>query len=161
MLLPEQYIGLAEREGLVTAIDNMLLLRCIQLLRKVQRKKPKLGFFCNVSPRTLGDEDFFGDFLGFLEQNDELAPNLVFEFAQGDFARHGKTENRHIDRLAMLLTGYLRGLVDRPAVVSTLLLIFTYATVFTLVLDLDRPAKGIFSVSQQPMIELRDSLHGQ
>jgi len=102
MLLPEQYIGLAEREGLVTAIDNMLLLRCIQLLRKVQRKKSKLGFFCNVSPHTLADQDFFGDFLAFLEQNEELAPNLVFEFAQGDFARHGEAENRHIDRLAML-----------------------------------------------------------
>ncbi len=102
MLLPEQYIALAEREGLVTAVDNMLLLRCIQLLRKEQRKKSKLGFFCNVSPRTLADADFFGDFLAFLEQNEELAPNLVFEFAQADFACHGKAENRHIDRLAML-----------------------------------------------------------
>jgi cyclic-di-GMP phosphodiesterase TipF (flagellum assembly factor) len=102
MLLPEQYIRIAEREGLITAIDNMLLLRCIQLVRKVQRRKSKLGLFCNVSRHTLADEDFFGDFLDFLEHNGELAPNLVFEFAQGDFAGHGEAENRHIDRLAML-----------------------------------------------------------
>ena len=63
--------------------------------------------------------------------------------------------------LAMILAGYIRGLIDRPALVSTLLLIITYVSVFTLVIDLDRPGSGIFAVSQQPMVELRDSLQGK
>jgi cyclic-di-GMP phosphodiesterase TipF (flagellum assembly factor) len=80
----------------------MLLLRCTQLVRKVQRRRAKLGFFCNVSPRTLADQAFFGDFLDFLEHNEALAPNLIFEFAQSDLVRQGETESRHLDRLATL-----------------------------------------------------------
>ena len=63
-----------------------------------------------------------------------------------------------LSTLAMFLVGYIRGLIGRAALLSTLLLVITYVTVFTLVIDLDRHGKGIFFVSQQPMIELRDSL---
>ena len=38
IIVPEQYIAIAEREGLITAIDNMLLFRCVQLLRRTQSK---------------------------------------------------------------------------------------------------------------------------
>ena len=102
VLVPEQYIAIAEESGLITAIDNMLLFRCIQLLRKVRHRNQALGFFCNLSPHTLGDEDFFGDFVEFLEANDELAPNLIFEIAQDDLEQHGPAERRHLDRLAIL-----------------------------------------------------------
>ena len=65
-----------------------------------------------------------------------------------------------LSMLAMFLVGFIRGLrFDRAALLSVMLLVITYAIVFALVIDLDRPANGIFSVSQQPMIELRDSLH--
>src|SRR3546814_12549901 len=60
MILPEQYIAVAEREGIVSAIDNMLLIRCIQLVRKIQNRGEKLDFFCNISSHTLGDDAFFG-----------------------------------------------------------------------------------------------------
>ena len=82
---PERYIELAEESGLITAIDNMLLFRCVQLVRKIQRENMEVGFFCNISPHTLEDEDFFGDFVEFLEGNAGLAKNLVFEFAHDDF----------------------------------------------------------------------------
>jgi len=102
MILPEQYVGLAERAGLVTAIDNMLLFRCVQLVRKVHRKKETVDFFCNISPHTLTDADFFADFVEFLESNEELAPHLVFEFAQADFARWSEAGATLLDRLANL-----------------------------------------------------------
>ena len=60
--------------------------------------------------------------------------------------------------LAMILVGYIRGLIDRVSPLSILILVITYVTVFTLVIDLDRHTDGMFSVNQQPMIELRDSL---
>jgi cyclic-di-GMP phosphodiesterase TipF (flagellum assembly factor) len=95
----EDYIGVAERAGLITAIDNMLLFRCIQLVRKIQQKSESLDFFCNISDHTLADEDFFGDFVDYLETNAELAPNLVFEFAQASLAAHGPAVRRQLDRL--------------------------------------------------------------
>ncbi len=63
--------------------------------------------------------------------------------------------------LAMILIGYIRGLIGRIALFPTLLLVITYVTVFMLVIDLDRPAKGIFYVSQRPMIELLDDLQAK
>jgi len=85
MIVPEQYISLAEREGLVAAIDNMLLFRCIQLIRKIQRRKDRLDFFCNLSTLTLEDGDFLEDLSGFLKTNGDLASHLVFEFSQSDY----------------------------------------------------------------------------
>jgi len=102
MILPEQYVALAERARLITAIDNMLLFRCVQLVRKVHRKKENVDFFCNISPHTLADADFFGDFVEFLESNEELAPHLVFEFGQADFARWSEAGAGLLDRLADL-----------------------------------------------------------
>ena len=60
--------------------------------------------------------------------------------------------------LTMTLNGYLLALTAPRFVGATILLIVTYATVFMLVIDLDRPARGFFSVSQQPMINLGDDI---
>ncbi|MBM3488727.1 MAG: EAL domain-containing protein [Alphaproteobacteria bacterium] len=82
VVLPDQYIALAEREGLVPTIDNLLLFRCVQLLRKTQRKSDGLGFFCNISPHTIADRTFFRDFVDFMGENAQLAPRLFFELPQ-------------------------------------------------------------------------------
>ena len=62
-LLPQRYLGIAERKGLISAIDNMLLFRCVQLVRKNRRGHRGLGFFCNISTYFLADEDFFREFI--------------------------------------------------------------------------------------------------
>jgi len=100
MVLPEQYIAIAEREGLIGAIDNMLLFRCVQLLRVTQKKSRNLGFFCNISPYTLADRAFFRDFVAFMSGNAELAPNLIFEFAQSTIANRDEEIERQLARLA-------------------------------------------------------------
>ena len=84
-VLPEQYIALAEEAGFVTTIDNMLLFRCVQLVRKIQRKGEELDFFCNISGRTLADDAFLGDFISFLEDNRDLAAHMIFEFGQASY----------------------------------------------------------------------------
>ena len=81
-VLPEHYISIAEEAGFIDAIDNMLLFRCVQLLRKVERSGEMVDFFCNLSGRTLTNGSFFGDFLDFLESEKTLAPRMVFEFCQ-------------------------------------------------------------------------------
>jgi cyclic-di-GMP phosphodiesterase TipF (flagellum assembly factor) len=99
---PEHYLELAEREGLITTIDNMLLFRCVQLVRRTQRHKYDVGFFCNISRHSLEDTAFFHDFIEFMEDNTELAPNLIFEFTQADLAAHDQAALRELNRLADL-----------------------------------------------------------
>ncbi|WP_420346424.1 EAL domain-containing protein [Pelagibius sp.] len=113
MILPEQYINLAEREGLVTAIDNMLLIRCIQLIRKIQRRNEKLDFFCNISSLTLGDDVFFADFVDFLDSNRALTRNLIFEFSQSDYNAWDASAGIYLKRLADLGCRFsLDGVID-------------------------------------------------
>ena len=102
VVVPEQYIEIAEREGMITAIDNMLLFRCIQLIRRTQRSSQNIGFFCNVSSHTLRDEDFFRDLVEYLEHNSDLGPSLVFEFAQAGFPDDGAESEALLGRLARL-----------------------------------------------------------
>jgi cyclic-di-GMP phosphodiesterase, flagellum assembly factor TipF len=106
MVVPEQYLAIAEREGLIAAIDNMLLFRCVQLVRRVQKRKTQSGqqhgIFINISEHTLGDTKFFKDFVSFVAAHRDLAPNLVFEFAQAHVSRHGQAVMFELERLARL-----------------------------------------------------------
>ena len=102
VIMPEQYIELAERAGLITAIDNMLLFRCIQLLRKIRHRNLEIGFFCNISQHTLADRAFFRDFVRFMQDNAELASSIVFEFPQRAITSLGDNLRRDLDELGRL-----------------------------------------------------------
>ena len=102
VIVPEQYLEVAERHGLVTAIDNLLLFRCIQTLRRIRKGNANVGFFLNISPNTLADRGFFRDFIQLMAQNIELAPALVFEFPQRALAQADNSLWRDLDRLAQM-----------------------------------------------------------
>src|SRR3546814_19208389 len=80
----------------------MLLIRCIQLVRKMQYRSEKLDFFCNISSHTLGDDAFFGDFVAFLESNRDLSKHLIFEFSQNDYEAWDSGAALYLRRLADL-----------------------------------------------------------
>jgi len=102
LVLPEQYLVPAAREGLVSVIDNMLLFRCVQLIRKARRKHTDVGFFCNISRHSLADRDFLRDFADFLVENAELAPSLVLEMGQDDIDFDDAELMRYLKQLADL-----------------------------------------------------------
>ncbi len=102
MLVPNQYIGIAEREGLAPTIDNMLLFRCVQLVRRTQSKNANIGFFCNISAHSLTDRHFFSNFVEFMADNTQLAPDLIFEFPYAIIANRDVEVERHLRQLAGL-----------------------------------------------------------
>jgi cyclic-di-GMP phosphodiesterase TipF (flagellum assembly factor) len=102
VLMPAEYLAVAEPEGLVAAIDNLLLFRCVQIVRRMARQDRKIGIFCNVSPASLGDEVFFPQFLEFMADNRDLAGALVFEMGQAAFDARGPIEARNMAKLADL-----------------------------------------------------------
>ena len=102
-ILPEQYIDVAERAGLVAAIDNLLLFRCVQLVRKLQRRHSDTqGSFLNVSLASLHDHGFVEELTAFLQQNRELAAGLIFEVAQAAAREAQPEELRYLARLGRL-----------------------------------------------------------
>lgn len=80
ILRPIDYLEAAERANRIGVIDNMILLRCVQAFRKLKNRDSQFAVFCNLSPATLYDTDFFNHFTDYLELNSDLSSRLIFEF---------------------------------------------------------------------------------
>lgn len=63
-----------------------------------------------------------------------------------------------ISMLSMILTGLQFSSDKRRNWPGVILLMLVYAAVVTLIVDLDRPADGLFSVSRQALFDLQDKL---
>ena len=102
VIMPAEYLTVAEPGGLVTAIDNLMLFRCVQIIRRLARQDRRVGIFCNISMSSLGDEEFFPQFLDLLRANRDLAPALVFEIGQAGFDTRTAVQARNMAKLADL-----------------------------------------------------------
>ncbi len=102
VMMPAEYLAVAEPEGLVTSIDNLLLFRCVQIVRRLAKQDRKVGIFCNISTSSLADETFFPQFLEMLAANRDLSGALIFELGQAAFDARGAVEARNMGKLADL-----------------------------------------------------------
>jgi cyclic-di-GMP phosphodiesterase TipF (flagellum assembly factor) len=102
IMMPGEYLSVAEPGGLVTAIDNLLLFRCVQIVRRLAKQDRRIGIFCNISMASLGDDSFFPQFRELLAANRDLAGALVFEIGQAAFDARGSVESRNMAKLADL-----------------------------------------------------------
>ena len=93
---------MAEPGGLITAIDNLLLFRCVQIVRRLANQNRRIGIFCNISMASLADESFFPQFLDLLTANRDLSGALIFEIGQAAFDARGSIEARNMGKLADL-----------------------------------------------------------
>ncbi|RYG30793.1 MAG: EAL domain-containing protein, partial [Burkholderiales bacterium] len=69
VIMPAEFLGAAERANLLGVIDNMLLFRCVQIVRRLSERDRRIGVFCNISMASLEDEMFFPPFLEFMREN--------------------------------------------------------------------------------------------
>jgi hypothetical protein len=60
--------------------------------------------------------------------------------------------------LAMVGVGYFAGLTSKIRTLERLILVATFSGVLWLLADLDRPQEGLLNVSQQAMVDLRQSM---
>jgi cyclic-di-GMP phosphodiesterase TipF (flagellum assembly factor) len=100
LIAAEEFISIAEASGLIGRIDNMVMLRCVQVLRRLMVRNKDVGVFCNVAASTLGNSTSFAQCLDFLEANRALAPSLVLEFKQSTFRNLGPVETENLAALA-------------------------------------------------------------
>jgi len=100
ILTAEDFIGTAEAAGLMGRIDHMMLLRCVQVLRRLLVRNKEVGVFCNLAAATLSSSETFAQCLDFLDANRALAPSLVLEFRQATLRNLGPVEAGHLAALA-------------------------------------------------------------
>ena len=99
IILPRHYMKIAEAKGLVGTIDNLLLFRLIQLVRRLGPRRPDMRFFCNLSAHSAKDPEFFPQFIDFMQAQDEFTDRMVFEVSQEDYLTLGPDVLEQFDRL--------------------------------------------------------------
>lgn len=102
VLMPRHYLYVAEGAGLISIIDNLLLFRSVQVVRKLMERDSDVRVFCNISTRSLQDNAFFPQFLDFMENHADLAAKLIFEFTQDTIDMCGPLELANLRRLTGL-----------------------------------------------------------
>src|ERR1043166_1270342 len=102
LLQPADFLEFAESGGLMPMIDNVLLFRCVQVVRRLAAKNRESGLFCNIAADTLIDSATFPQFSEFMEANRALASAIVFEFAQATVRGLGPIEQESLAALAQL-----------------------------------------------------------
>lgn len=100
VIMPAQYMQLAGQAGLMSVVDNLLLFRCVQVLRRLAVRTREIGIFCNISAETLADAEFFPQFLDYMQANRDLSGLIIFEFAQEAVLKAGPEGERNLARLA-------------------------------------------------------------
>ena len=94
------FIEIAESCGLMPKLDNMLMFRCVQVMRRLQMKNRDVGLFCNISATTLSDTVYFKQFLDFMDANRALSSAMLFEFTQEAYRSFGPLEHEALSSLA-------------------------------------------------------------
>lgn len=98
----ERYLDLADKEDLVPTIDNLLLMRCLQMLRERRHSDHDMPYVLNIASKTLNDRGFMGDLVAFLSQNHKMAARLIFELPQKELNEQGEAIAPVLDGLSRL-----------------------------------------------------------
>jgi cyclic-di-GMP phosphodiesterase TipF (flagellum assembly factor) len=106
LIRPRSYLPAAESSGMMPLIDNVLLVKSVQTLRRLGSASRIKGVFCNVSISTLLDPEFFPELVEFMEENSGLSESLIFEVSQQAIAGLGDTEFGALETLAALGYGF-------------------------------------------------------
>ncbi len=100
IIAAEDFIEPAEAAGLMGRIDHSVILRSVQVLRRLMVRNKDVGVFCNIAPATLANPSSFAQCLDFLDANRAVATSFVLEFKQSTFNHLGSVEREHLAALA-------------------------------------------------------------
>src|SRR3569833_761142 len=102
VIMPVLFLLVAGQAGLMSVVDNLLLFRCVQIVRRLTQKSREIGIFCNIFGDTLTDREFFPQFLDYMRVNRDLAGQIIFEFSQDAVAAAGVEGEKNLAALATM-----------------------------------------------------------
>jgi cyclic-di-GMP phosphodiesterase, flagellum assembly factor TipF len=100
VVLATDFLGSADAHGLLPKIDNLVIFRCVQVVRRLLAKNREIGLFCNISTCTLTDGAVFPQLLDFLEANRAVSSSIVLELPQSALVSAGPIELESLSALA-------------------------------------------------------------
>lgn len=109
-----QYRAIAEKEQLLTAIDNILLLKCLDTIQQDARRGAHMTYFLNIAGPSLKDARFMADLLTFIKSRRDLSDRIVFEFPQKDLLSLSGAMSQVVAGLSTLGCRFSIDHVDTP-----------------------------------------------
>lgn len=80
-----RYISFVKDKGLAGTLDNLLIFRLIQIIRKLGPRQPNMKFFVNMPKESLNDNDFFPQFADYISNNSDFTQRIVLEITRADY----------------------------------------------------------------------------
>lgn len=102
LILPAEFLDAARRAQLMGVVDNMMLYRSVEVVRRLAARDRRVGVFCNVSAHSLEDPHFFPVFLEHMQTNRDLAGALIFEITAEVFAKRSPATLQAMEQLSSL-----------------------------------------------------------
>src|SRR6266536_3089120 len=100
LLNPCDYLRQAQSAEVMALVDDILLFRCVQVVRRLIAKERDIGVFCHIAGHSLLDPAFLAQVSDFIEANRALASCMVFEISQKKVRAMGATERECLGELA-------------------------------------------------------------
>ncbi len=97
-----RYLDVARMENVLSGVDNITLVRSLEILQKRGFSALNTPLVINVSAASLMDRKFMGDLVAFLSKNRSMAKNLVFELPQEEIEGLDQQESAVMDGLSRL-----------------------------------------------------------
>ena len=79
-MAPGNYLPALRAGGLMAEFDALMLLRGVQLVRKLESRTRNIGFFCNIAAEALSTPKAFEAMRDFLARERERTGSLILEF---------------------------------------------------------------------------------
>jgi cyclic-di-GMP phosphodiesterase TipF (flagellum assembly factor) len=102
LILPGVYLPEAESAGIMPLVDNVLLVKSVQVLRRRGSQSKVKGLFSNISIQSLLDPGYFPELVEFMEENSGLSESLIFELRQPEIMGLTRSELGSLDTLGAL-----------------------------------------------------------
>ncbi|BAQ16410.1 EAL domain-containing protein [Methyloceanibacter caenitepidi] len=106
IVMPRDYMPVAKRSALMPLIDNVLVVRAVQVLRRLGPDAPIEGVFANISMHSLLDPDYFPELIEFMEENANLSDSLILEISSAEMQGLNDSEIGCLDTLSALGFGF-------------------------------------------------------
>lgn len=97
-----RYMKVAEQDNLDEQMDTLLLLHCLKTIQASAHIERAAPFFINIKRSTLTHKDFMQRLLSFVSNNRGLAPRLIFEMRQSDYASLSAPHQKILQGLGQL-----------------------------------------------------------
>ncbi|EAT10789.1 EAL domain-containing protein [Bermanella marisrubri] len=82
LIMPDEFIEMAERSGLIQALSIWVIKRSLQILRRLHKINPSLFMAVNISTFNLQDDKFIKALLVLLEKSSDLCRHVVLEITE-------------------------------------------------------------------------------